>query len=123
MDMFVGLVQNFATDPEAILTASNRIGFQINDGNASILCKCEAADVETSKDSEIDAVDATDIILGFVVVATTSIEFYVNRVLVATHTTNIPATEMTAAAFELSGSATGTMSMSLDYIFVAMTRV
>jgi hypothetical protein len=122
MDIFVGLVQNFATDPEAVLTASNRIGFQVNDGNASIICKCEATDVETSKDSEIDMVDATDIILGLVVIGITLVEYYVNRVLVATHTTNIPVTEMALAAFELSGSATGTRSLSIDYIFAAKQR-
>ncbi len=122
MDIFVGLSQNFATNPEAVLTASNRIGFQVNDGDASILCKTEAADTETSTDSGVDMVNATDIRLGFKVIGTTLVEFYVNRNLVASHTTNIPTTEMAFAAFELSGSITGTRSMSIDYLGVWGTR-
>lgn len=122
MDMFVGLSQNFASNPEAVLTASNRIGFQVNDGGASILCKTEAGDTETSTDSGIDAVDATEIILGFVVRGTGKVEFYINRALVATHTTNIPATELAVAAFELSGSNSGTKSMTVDYILCVANR-
>ena len=122
MDAFVGLVQNFATNPENILTASNRIGFQINDGDASILCKTEAADTETNTDSGVDAANATDVTVGFKVIGTSSVEFYVNRQLVATHTTNIPTTELAFGLFELSGSVTGTMSMSVDYFGVWGTR-
>ena len=122
MDAFVGLTQNFATNPENILTASNRIGFQINDGDASILCKTEAADTETNTDSGVDAANATDVTVGFKVIGTSSVEFYVNRQLVATHTTNIPTTELAFGLFELSGSVTGTMSMSVDYFGVWGTR-
>ena len=52
----------------------------------------------------------------------TQVEFYVNRVLVATHTTNIPIVELTAAMMELSGNNTGTKSMSVDYVMVVATR-
>lgn len=121
-DLFAGLTVNFATNPEAVLTASNRIGFQIDDGNASVLCKTEASDVETSTDSQVDAVDDTYITLGLVVIGTQAVEFYVNRVLVATHTTNIPATELTWAAFHLSGNNTGTHTSNWDYIFAAWSR-
>lgn len=122
MDAFVGLSQNFATNPEAVLTASNRIGFQINDGDASILCKTEAADSETSTDSGVDGVDATYIRLGFLVRGTTGVEFYVNRQLVATHSTNIPTTELAIALFELSGSVTGTRSLTCDYVWAEANR-
>jgi hypothetical protein len=40
-DICVGLTVNFATNPEAMLTAADRIVFQVDDGNASILCKTE----------------------------------------------------------------------------------
>lgn len=122
MDVVAGLTVNFATNPEAALTAADRICFQINDGGASILCKTESGGTETSTDSGVDAADATDIKLGFRVVGTGLVEFYVNRALVASHTTNIPATEMTVSLMELSGDATGTKSMSVDYVLCAATR-
>jgi hypothetical protein len=120
-DVFVGICENFATDPEACLTASNRIGLQITDEDASILCKSEVADAETSTDSAIDAVDATYIRLGFKVSGISQIQFFVNRELVATHTT-VPATEMAPAIFSLSGNASGTKSLTADYIMCVATR-
>lgn len=122
MDVMAGLSVNFATNPEAALTAADRICFQIDDGNASILCKTESGGTETSTDSGVDAADATDVTLGFKVNGTTQVEFYVNRNLVATHTTNIPTTELTFAFMEISGSVTGTKSMSIDYFGVWGTR-
>jgi len=122
MDVMAGLSVNFATNPENALAAADRICFQIDDGNASILCKTESGGTETSTDSGIDAADATDVRLGFKVIGTTTVEFYVNRNLVATHTTNIPTTELTFALMEISGDANGTKSMSVDYLGVWGTR-
>ena len=121
-DICVGLTVNFATNPEAMLTAADRIVFQVNDGNASILCKTESGGTETSTDSGVDLVDDTDVTLGFRVSGTGVVEFFVNRKLVATHTTNIPTTELALAAMSLSGSATGTRSTKIDYIFASATR-
>ena len=121
-DICVGLTVNFATNPEAMLTAADRICFQINDEDASILCKTEAGGVETSTDSGVDLVDNTDIILGIRVVGTGQVFFYVNRNQVAVHTTNIPTTELALAAMSVSGSATGTRKTSIDYIFAAANR-
>ena len=121
-DICVGLTVNFATNPEAMLTAADRIVFQVDDGNASILCKTEASGTETSTDSGIDLVDDTYVTLGFLVTGTGLVEFYINHKLVAQHTTNIPATELAAAAMSLSGSATGTRRTRIDYLFAAATR-
>ncbi len=122
MDVCAGLTVNFATNPEAMLTAADRICFQIDDGDASILCKTESGGTETSTDSGLDASDATFVTLGFRVSETGKVKFYVNRNLVATHTTNIPTTEMTIGIMELSGDATGTKSMNVDYVMAAQTR-
>lgn len=126
MDVFAGLSVNFSTNPEAVLTAADRIGFQINDGNASILCKTEEGGTETSTDSGQDAADATDVTLSFLVsgtgAGTGKVEFFVNRRLVATHTANITSEELALAAMELSGDATGTKTMSVDYVFCAADR-
>lgn len=121
-DAFIGLCEKFTTDPEASLLASNRIGFQINDGSASILCKTEASDTETSTASGVLAVDATYVRLGFQVLGTGAVRFFVNRQLVATHSTNIPATELAPVLFSLSGSVTGTRTLIADYISAVATR-
>ena len=122
-DICAGLSVNFATNPEAMLTAADRIVFQVDDGNASILCKTEKDGTETSTDSGIDLVDATYILLAFSVNGTGAVKFYINSTLVATHGTNIPDDEnMTVAAMSLSGNATGTRVTTLDYIIAAETR-
>lgn len=122
-DLCAGLSVNFATNPEAMLTAADRIVFQVDDGNASILCKTEKDGTETSTDSGIELVDATYILLAFSVNGTGAVKFYINSTLVATHGTNIPDDEnMTVAAMSLSGNATGTRITTLDYIIAAETR-
>jgi hypothetical protein len=122
-DLCFGMTVNFATNPEAMLTAADRIVFQVNDGDASILCKTEKDGTETSTDSGVDLEDATDIRLGFRVESTGVVYFYINQSLVATHTTNIPDDEnLTVAAMSVSGSASGTRATSIDYILGAQSR-
>lgn len=121
-DICVGLTVNFATNPEAMLAAADRICFQVNDGNASILCKTEASGTETSTDSGVDLVDSTYVTLGIRVSGTGQVFFYVDRKQVAVHTTNIPTTELALAAMSVSGSATGTRKTTIDYMFAAATR-
>jgi hypothetical protein len=135
-DVYVGFTVNFATNPEAVLTAADRIGFQIDDGNASILCKTERSGTETSTDSGVDATDlttATDpddsawIKLGIHIYDTNdsgggTVEFWINDLKVATHTTNIPDDEyLSVAAFSLNGEAVQN-SLHVDYIYAAGTR-
>ena len=122
-DLCFGLTVNFATNPEAMLAAADRIVFQVNDGNASILCKTEKNGTETSTDSLIDLVDDTYVRLGFLVTSTGSVQFFIDRQLVATHTTNIPDDEnLTIGAMSVSGSATGTRATTIDYLFCAADR-
>ena len=122
-DICVGLTVNFATNPEAMLTAADRIVFQVDDGNASINCITEKSGTATTTDSGIDMVDATYIVLGFSVNSANSVQFFINGALVATHTTNIVDDEnLTVAAMSLSGNATGTRATDLDYIIAAQTR-
>ena len=121
-DICVGLTVNFATNPEAMLTAADRIVFQVDDGNASILCKTESGGTETSTDSLVDLEDDTYVVLSVRASGTGQVEFFVNRNLVATHTTDIPTTDLTVAAMSLSGSASGTRKTSVDYLLVSATR-
>jgi len=122
-DICVGLTVNFVTNPENMLTAADRIVFQVNDGDASILCKTEKNGTETSTDSLIDLADSTYVTLGFLANSTGEVQFFVDRNLVATHTTNIPDDEELAiAAMSVSGSATGTRVTTIDYLFCAADR-
>ena len=122
-DICVGLTLNFATNPEAMLTATDRIVFQVDDGNASVLCKTEKNGTETSTDSLVDLADDTYAVLSFNVTSTGSVTFFVNGKQVAQHTTNIPDDEnLTVAAMSLSGSASGTRATTLDYLIAAETR-
>jgi hypothetical protein len=122
-DICVGLTVNFATNPENMLTAADRIVFQVDDGDASILCKTEKDGTETSTDSLVDLADDTYVVLAFSVDSTNRVSFNINGKLLATHTTNLPDDEnLTLAAMSLSGSASGTRATTLDYIFGAQTR-
>jgi hypothetical protein len=122
-DLCVGFTVNFATNPEAMLTAADRIVFQVDDGDASILCKTEKNGTETSTDSGIDMADDTYVKLGISVAGTGSVEFFINDRLVATHSANIPDDEnLTIAAMSLSGSASGTRATTIDYLMGAETR-
>lgn len=120
-EVFAGLSENFATNPEAVLAASNRIGFQVDDGSALILCKTEVADSETSTTTAVSIVTGAYITLGFRVLGTGQVGFYINRNLVATHTT-VPTTELAPALYSLSGQATGTASLTADYIMAIQSR-
>tara|TARA_R100000700_G_C3123415_1_gene111484 strand:- start:127 stop:828 length:702 start_codon:yes stop_codon:yes gene_type:complete len=122
-DICVGFTVNFASNPENMLTATDRIVFQVDDGDASILCKTEKDGTETSTDSGVDMVDDTYIKLGIAVEGTGKVEFFINDNLVATHGTNIPDDENLAiAAMSLSGSASGTRVTTIDYLMGARTR-
>lgn len=121
-EICVGLTVNFATNPEAMLAAADRIVFQVDDGSASILCKTEAGGTETSTDSGVDLVNDTYVTLSIRVSGTGLVQFYVNHNLVAQHTTNIPATELAVAAMSISGDNLGTRRTRIDYLFAAATR-
>ena len=128
MDMFIGVTENFASAPENIFTASNRIGFQIDDGDATPHLITESGDSETDTTltgTTYDLTDATDVTVSIVATKGTTtdvVDFYINRALVGSHTTNVPTANMAQAAAEVSGDASGTKSMSIDYIMVAQDR-
>ena len=127
MDVFIGVCENFATNPENIFAAANRIGFQIDDGSASLHVITESGGTETDStlSSAYDLSDATDVTVGFVATkgdAVDKVAFYVNRTKVNTSITNIPTANMAAGAGEISGNATGTKTMAIDYVMVAQDR-
>ena len=122
-DICIGFTVNFATNPEAMLTAADRIVFQVDDGDASINCITEKNGTATTTDSGVDMADDTYVKLGIACSGTGKVEFFINDRLVATHSTNIPDDENLAiAAMSLSGSASGTRATTIDYLMGARTR-
>ena len=148
-DIYVGLTVNFATNPEAVLTAADRIGFQVADGAANLICKTERSGTETSTTlngtatdslgntvpskslsdltTATDPADAAWVKLSFKVSKTDDsgngeVQFFVDDEYVATHTTNIPDDEYLAAAvFSLNGEAVQN-SLLCDYVTVIQSR-
>ncbi len=122
-DSFFGLCITAITNPENVLTSADRIGFQINDGNASILCKTEDSGSETSTDSGVDAGDGTYVKLGLFIDGVSTVKFYINRALVATHTDDIVSDQdLALTIFGISGDATGTHTRIVDYVMAVGER-
>lgn len=127
MDIWVGLTENFATNPENAFLATNRIGFQLDDGSSltRLISESGGTETETELAAAYNLTDDTYVTLGFIATKGTStdtVQFYYNRQLVGTHTTNVPTALLTPAMVEVSGDATGTKSMSVDYVMAAVDR-
>lgn len=117
-DVFVGLNISDTTP----LTTTDRVGFQINDEDASILCKTEKDSTETSTDSGKDASDATTVKLGFRWDGVSKVDFFVDRAKVATHTTNIPDDENLAITLYNATGEGAANALTVDKIYVAQER-
>lgn len=118
VDLFVGLG---ITDTTPLDTA-DRVGFQIDDADASILCKSEKNSTETSTDSGQDAADATYVQLGIYWDGLSSVEFYVDRSKVATHTTNNPDDVNLAITMHVQNGSAAANTLTVDYIYVTQER-
>jgi hypothetical protein len=132
MDTFIGLTENFVTNPENGLDRANRIGFQMSDGSATlqtVVSQTGPVANTFSLPAANNVVDGEYQTVGFTLTkgATTNgtnvAKFYVNRQLVNTETTFITTDLMALAAVSLSGDATGTKSMGIDYILGSVDRV
>jgi len=118
-DVFVGLHIQDTTIIAGLGT--DYIGFQILDESASINCISSATSVVTTSSAVATATDAGWVKLGFKVSGTSKIEFYVNDVLEATHTTSIPTALMQLSLAHLSGEASNN-TLSIDYVVMAQDR-
>lgn len=119
VDFFVGLVENHATDPEAVYAATGA-GFRIAEGDASILAKAGTA-LASSEDTGVDAADDTFIVLSMLYDGT-DLHFYVNRSKKATITAaNIPTALLTPSMGFIAGAAAAD-TIACDYILVAQER-
>lgn len=116
-DMFIGLG---ITDTTPLVT-SDRVGFQIDDGSATIRALCEKDATETTGTAGT-AADATYVKLGFYYDGAGSVKFFVDRSLVVTHTTNIPDDENLCVSFCIVNGEAVAKTLTVDYIYVAQER-
>lgn len=122
--MFVGLADNFATNPEGVVVNGiSRVGFELLDGAATINTVQDNDTTATRVITSISAADDTYIRLGFRTDGG-HIRYYINRALVgsvAIASANAAIT-LGPAFMHLSGNATGTHTASIDYIMCAQER-
>lgn len=118
VDEFWGLCVTDTTP----LVATDRIGFQITDGDASIDAISEKDSTETNTDTGADAADDTYVTLGIHWDGQSKAEFYVNRALKATHTTNIPDDENLCVTLHHQNGEAAAQTLTVDYIYVCQER-
>ena len=128
-DFLVGFTETFATNPENALLSSNVIGFVKVDGSAIVKGTTESGDTQTlvefADTTKSTMENDTYVILGLVATkndSTNKVQFYINRNLVGTSTTNIPTANMKVMAMSVSGDATGQKVTTIDYIMAAQDR-
>lgn len=123
-DVFVGLATAAATNPEAVLSVDDYIGFKITDESDVIYAVSDktGASAAASTSTGKSAVDATSVEVAFYYDGL-SAHFYVNDDYVCSHTsTTIPTVALDVAIFSLSGNATGTKTLKSDFVYYCVER-
>ena len=118
LDEFFGLAITDTTP----LDTTDRIGFGIADGDASINAISEKDSTETLTDTGEDAADDTYVTLGLYWDGVSSAKFFVDRELKATHTTNIPDDENLCITLHHQNGEAAAQTLTIDYIYVAKER-
>ena len=128
-DFLIGFTEAFTTNPESALLSQNVIGFVKDDGSAIVKGTTESGGTQTlvefADTTKSTMENDTYVTLGLVATKGTTlnkVQFYINRNLVGTSTTNIPTANMKVMAMSVSGDATGTKVTTIDYIMAAQNR-
>lgn len=124
-ELFIGLAEQAATDPEAVIAATiHRIGFELVDESAILyFVQCDGTTISRTS-TGVSMADATDIKVGFYYDGST-IKVYVDRALKLSGLSPAPASAtdlMGLAFFHLSGNNTGTHTANMDYWMVVAER-
>lgn len=117
-DLFLGLCITDTTP----LASSDRVGFQVDDGSASIKALCCKDSAETNEDTEKDIVAATYVKLGFHFDGSNKVHFFVDRELVSTMSTNIPDDEELALTMHVQNGSATIRTLTVDYLWVVQER-
>jgi hypothetical protein len=119
-DLFVGLMTPAATT--GIFDARvDSIGFYLTDGSGLLYRETSKTSTPTQVSTGITMADTVVIKLGFVVVSTTAVYFYVDEQYVGCSTTNIP-TAALGPAFGLRNGAAAANELSINTINVGLER-
>lgn len=118
MDLLVGL----AITDSTVLDASDRVGFRLTDESASLACFTTKDSTTTTTSAVATLADATYVVLGFHYDGAGKVKFFVNRALVATHTTNIPDDENLALTIHIQNGEAAAKTCTVDYFFVTQKR-
>ena len=110
-DFFIGLS---VTDTALLAATANAVYFECVDGGTGISAVTESGSTETQSDSLGTLADDEFVELEFYYNGS-NVEFFINGSSVATHTTNIPSTEMRVSFEFLTGSAVA-KTMTIDWI-------
>ncbi len=128
-DFLIGFTEAFTTNPESALLSQNVIGFVKVDGTAIVKGTTESGGTQTLTEfadtTKSTMENDTYVTLGLVATKGTDlnkVQFYINRNLVGTSTTNIPTANMKVMAMSVSGDASGTKVTTIDYIMAAQDR-
>jgi hypothetical protein len=119
-DIAVGLAENHATNPEAMIAGAG-VWFQVNEGSTSLVAKAGTAGASSEATGQVLA-DGVFRRVGFVFDGVNTVTFYVDRVACCSmNFSSMPTTELTPSMYYINGT-TDTDTASLDYIFVAVER-
>jgi len=117
-DCFVGFA---STDTSLIAGTTDSIGFRKLDGSTSLLSITEDNTTETTNSAATMVAD-TYVTASFYWDGVSSIKFFINRALTATHTTNIEQTNKLALTLCLQNGEAVAKTMSVDYVYVGLER-
>lgn len=117
-DLFVGLAITDTTPRDA----SDKVGFLLADESAALSCLNTKDTTSTTTASIATLVADTYVKLGFHWDGKSKIEYFVNRALVATHSTNVPDDENLAVTLNIQNGAAAANVLTVDYIYVAQER-
>jgi len=105
------------------LAVSDGIYFQKDDGDTNIDFHCTGSSSSSSLLGIGTLANATDVIVGFYYDGVSKITAYINDLEVGSvGISNLPSTELTISFGSQTGDASGTKTMTVDYIFACRER-
>lgn len=118
IDLFVGLS---ITDTTA-LASTDQCGFLLVDGSAALSAVSLKNSSGTTTASVATLADDTYVRLGFYYDGVSKIKYFVNRGLVAEHTTGVPDDENLAITIHLQNGEAVAKTATIDYFYVCQER-
>ncbi len=118
----IGLFVGLSTTDTTPLTTTDSVGFRKAAATALVHTVTEDNTTETTSAGVHTLVAATYVTLGFHWDGVSSVRFFVNRSLVATHSTNIEQTNKLALVINQTNGEAVAKTTTIDYIYCAQER-